>query len=106
MSYLTQIINAYSMIEAGEAFRIFETLIPQINELTEAAVIVHGFQGGYNVRRGEILVSQSGSIGMHLDISILRNLAKTDFDRALGLIGSFSRRETRINLRQQLLEGW
>lgn len=105
MSYLTQIANAYSMIEPGEAFRIFETLVPQINELTEAAVITHGFQGSYNVRRGEILITQGGSIGLHLDISTFRNLAKTDFDRTLSLIGSFSRREMRVSLKQQLLEG-
>ena len=105
MSYLTQIANAYSMIEPGEAFRIFETLVPQINELTEAAVITDGFQGSYNVRRGEILITQGGSIGLHLDISTFRNLAKTDFDRTLCLIGSFSRREMRVSLKQQLLEG-
>ena len=104
MSHLMQIANAYSNIEPAEAYRMVENLIPKVNELMDAAIIVHAFQGGYNIRRGEMPVSHVNSMGVHIDVGIFRNLAKADFESALGLIGTFSRREMRVMLKQQLLE--
>jgi hypothetical protein len=106
MSQVIQIIVAYSRIEPAEAFRTFEGLIQQINELTDAAVVVYGFQGNYNVRQGEMLVSQGNSLGIYIDSSIFRTLAQADFERTLNLIAGFSRREMRVNFKQQLLEGF
>lgn len=105
MSQMMQIIGAYSRFQPAEAFRMFDGLVQQINELTEAAVVVYGFQGNYNVRQGEMLVSQGSSLGIYFDSSVFRNLAQIDFDRTLSLIGGFSRREMRVNMKQQLLEG-
>ena len=105
MSQTMQIISAYSRIEPSEAFRMFDGLIQPVNEIAEAAVIVNGFQGGYGVRQGEMLISQGHSMGIYFDTSIFRNLAQIDFDRTLSIIGGISRREMRVNLKQQLLEG-
>jgi hypothetical protein len=104
MSYFMQISAAYSTIEPAEAYRMMEELIPRINELMEAAVVVHGFQGSYNIRRGEMPVSQANSLGVHIDYGIFRNLAKTDLENVISLIGTFGRREMRVMLKQQLLE--
>ena len=105
MSQTLQIIGAYSTIEPAEAFRMFDGLIGQINEISEAAVIVYGFQGNYAVRQGETIISQGNSLGIYFDFSIFTNLAKIDFDRTMSMIGGFSRREMRVNMKQQLLEG-
>ena len=104
MSYLMQIASAYSMIEPADARRMLEDMAPRINELMEAAIVVYGFQGSYNIRRGEMPVSQGNSLGVHIDSGIFRNIAKTDFEGAVSLISTFSRREMRIILKQQLLE--
>jgi hypothetical protein len=104
MSQMMQIISAYSRIDPAEAFRTFEGLIPQINELTEASVVVYGFQGNYNVRQGEMLISQGNSLGIYIDSSIFRSLAQLDFERTLAMIAGFSRREMRVSMKQQLLE--
>lgn len=105
MSQTMQIIGAYSGIEPTEAFRMFDGLVQQINELTEAAIVINGFQGNSNVRQGEMVISQGNSFGFYLDFSIVRNLAQNDLDRTLSLIGTFSRREMRVGMKQQLLEG-
>ncbi|MEO7674777.1 MAG: hypothetical protein ABIU09_11965 [Pyrinomonadaceae bacterium] len=105
MSQIMQIISAYSKIEPSEAFRILDGLVQPVNEIAEAAVIVNGFQGGYSVRQGEMLISQGNSLGIYFDTSIFRNLAQIDFDRTLSVIGGISRREMRVSLKQQLLEG-
>jgi hypothetical protein len=103
---LMQITNALNNIEPSAAFRIYESLIPQINELADAAAVINGFQGGGNVRNGEFLLSQGMVFGnFGIDVSQIRNLATHDFDRATKLIDSFSRREARIALRLELAEG-
>lgn len=105
MSHTMQIISTYSRIEPAEAFRMFDALIQPINEIAEAAVIVNGFQGGYSVRQGEMLISQGNFISIYFDASIFRNLAQIDFDRTLSMVGGLSRREMRVSMKQQLLEG-
>lgn len=105
MSNLMQIISAYAAVESNEAFRLFEPLIPQMNELSDAAVIINGFQRNSNIRNGEFLMTHGGSWGFYgADFSIFNRLAANDFDRARKLIDDFTRREIRISLKMQLAE--
>jgi len=55
---LTQIIAGYSNVEPAEAIRIFEGIVPKINELSDATAVVNGFQSGSNVRDGEFIMTQ------------------------------------------------
>jgi hypothetical protein len=105
MSQLIQIISSYSRMEPSEAFRMFEGLVQPINEIAEAAIIVNGFQGGHSVRQGEMVVSQGSPIGIYFDSNIFRHLAQIDFDETLSIIGGISRREMRLSMKQQMLEG-
>ena len=103
-SNLMQIITAYGNIAPDEAFRSFEPLIPQMNELTDAFATVNQFQGGGNMRQGEYLLSQGISFGYYYDLSIFRLFAKSDFDRTMKLIDGFSRREVRLAMLIYLAE--
>lgn len=104
MQQLISLISAYTRIEPNEAFRILDSLAPQLNELAEASAVVSGFQGTYNFRRGEMLITNGHSFGVNLDGSVFRGLAQKDFDRTLALIGTFSRREMRVSFKQHLLD--
>lgn len=104
MQQSLQLAMAYAGMEPTEAFRILDGLVPQINELAEASAVVNGFQGSYNFRRGEMVVAGGNNFGIYVDTSMLRILAQKDFDRTVSLVGTFSRREMRIALKQQLLE--
>jgi tetratricopeptide (TPR) repeat protein len=103
-SNLMQIIAAYGNIAPDEAFRVFEPLIPQMNELTDAFATVNQFQGGGNMRQGEYLLSQGISFGYYYDLSIFRAFATNDFDRTMKLIDGFSRREVRLAMLIYLAE--
>ncbi len=105
MSHLMQVISAYSNIDPSESFSLFETLIPQMNELADAAVVLNAFQGVSGVRDGEFLMSQGHSYGFYVDLSVIRSLAMKDFDMTMTLIDTFTRREMRLSLKLQLLEG-
>ena len=103
MNMLTQVIAGYSNVDPAEALRIFEGLVPKINELTDAAVIINGFQNGSNVRNGEFIMSQGDPFYSYgANPSMIGPLAKFDFDRTMKLIDGFSRQEMRISLRLQL----
>ena len=101
---LLQLINAMAGIEPAEAFRNFEPVVDQINQLTEAWAIVNAFQGG-NVRQGEYVMANGLHFGLHIDPSTFRTLAQKDFDRTMTLIDGLQRREMRILFFTSLLEG-
>ena len=106
MSMLMQIISAYTVIEPAESFRMFESLVPQINEVTEAAAITYSFQRSSNVKDGEFLLTNGSSMGIFsFDYSIIKKLSEKDFDRTMNLINSFSRRETQVAMKLLLAEG-
>lgn len=105
MAKLLQIVSAFSNIDPDEAFGSFAGLVPQINEITDASVVVYGFQGNSSVRQGEMMMAHGNSLlGFHLDQSIFSKLAEKDMSKTMGLIDGFTRRETRILLKLQLAE--
>jgi hypothetical protein len=106
MSYLFNLISAYAAIEPNEAFRLFESLIPQISALSDASALLGGFNRSSNVRQGEFIITYSNAFGLYLGEidTALRNLTKADFDRTIKLTDAFERRETRIYLKLKLAE--
>jgi hypothetical protein len=107
MQNLMQIVNTLTNMDPSEAIRVYESLVPQMNELSDAAAKINEFQGGGNVRNGEFLMSQGNSFGFYgADFSPFRQFAKSDFDRTMKLIDGFSHREVRVSLKLQLAEGY
>lgn len=104
LSQLIQLINTMANIEPPDAFRNFEPLVDQINQLTEAWAIVNGFQSGGNMRQGEYYLSSGHNFGVQIDPSLFATFAKKDFARTLSLIEGFRQREMRIMLLIGLLE--
>jgi hypothetical protein len=103
MNMLMEVIAGYTNIEAEEAFRLFDGLVPKINELTDAAAVINGFQSNSNVREGEFIMTQGDPFGSYgANSSIIGTLGRYDFDRAMKLIDSFGRQEVRISLRLQV----
>ncbi len=103
MQMLGQVMNGYSAIDPGEALRMFEGLVPKMNELTAASAVLNGFQGNGNYRDGEFIMSTGDPIGnFGVGSTILGTLAKFDLDRTLSAINGFERPEVRIFLRLQV----
>lgn len=105
MSNLNQYVNTLANIDPPEAFRVFDRMIPKLNELAEAAAILYPFQGNGNVRRGEFVLSHGYSFGhFGADFSVIGVLARKDFDQASRVVDQISRREMRIGVRLQLAD--
>jgi hypothetical protein len=104
MEMLMQVISGYSSIEPSEAMRKLEGIVPKINDLTDAAAIVLGFQLASGVREGEFILTQSDPLSNYgFNSSMIGVLAKYDPERTTTLIDSFSRPEIKISLRLQLI---
>ncbi len=105
MTRFMQVIQAYANIDSPQAIGIYEQLIPKVNELTEAAVVLGPFQGNTNVQNGEILLTHGGTFGsLGVDHSVLNTLARNDLQQTLRLLNTFSRREMRLMLKLQFAE--
>lgn len=104
MGYLLQLVNAYTKIDPAQAFDMVEALVPQINELCDASVIITTFQGGSNMEQGEGIIVQGMPFAFYLDYSVVQKLADKDLDRTEKFIEQFSRPEMRVNLKMQLAE--
>ncbi len=99
MGWLMQVIGGYSNFEPVEATRLFEGLVPKINELTDAAAVINGFQSNSNVRDGEFIMTQGDPFNSYgANSNMIGTLGRNDFDRTMKLIDSFSRSEMRISL--------
>lgn len=104
MNRLMQVIGGYCNIEPDEAFRLFEGLVPKINELTDAAAVINGFQNNSNVRDGEFIMTHGDPFNNYgANYTMIGTLGRYDFDRVMKLIDSFTRQEMRISLRLQVV---
>ena len=105
MELLMQVISGYSNVEPDEAIRKFEGVVPKINELTNAAAIVIGYQLNSSVREGEFVLTQQDPFSNYgVNSSMIGAFAKYDLERTTNLIDSFSRPEMRILLRLHLIQ--
>ena len=106
MGMLMTVINGYTQIDPAESMRLFESVIPKLTELTDAAAVINGFQVNSNVRDGEFLVTHGIPTDQFGGNSYMfASFAKTDLERTLALIDSFKRPEIRLMLKLQLLDG-
>jgi hypothetical protein len=105
MELLMQVISGYSNVEPDEAIRKFEAVVPKINELTNAAAIVIGYQLNSGVREGEFVLTQDDPFSNYgVNSSTIGAFARYDLERTMSLIDSFSRPEMRILLRLNLIQ--
>jgi hypothetical protein len=103
---LIQVIGGYSQIDPAEAMRLYEGVVPKLVELTDASAVLNGFQVNSNVREGEFIMLQGDPFNQYGgNPSIIGPFSRFDLDRTMNLIDSFGRKEMRLSLRLQVLEG-
>jgi hypothetical protein len=104
MGYLMQLVMAYIKIGPEQAFSTVESLVPQVNELCDASIMIYSFQGGWNMQQGEGIISQGLPFPSYIEPSVFQGLADKDLERTVKLIEQFSRVELRTTFKLQLLE--
>lgn len=104
---LIEIANAYAPIDAAQAFRILESIVPALNEFTRAYTVVSQFRNEPIQRNGEFLISMNGGMsGAYNFGNALQILKDKDFERTMKLLNSFERSETRIALKLEIIRSF
>src|SRR5947209_14080028 len=84
MELLMQVINGYSNVEPAEAIKKFEGVVPKINELTNAAAIVIGYQLNSSVREGEFVLTQDDPFSNYgVNSSMIGTFARYDLEQTM-----------------------
>ncbi|MBV9240705.1 MAG: hypothetical protein JO314_01750, partial [Acidobacteria bacterium] len=104
MSQLMEIVQSLTQMDPPRAFDVLERLVAQVNELSDAAVVLWAFQDRNAVRDGEFVIT-NGNVGgqFGFNATLLAQLSESDLDRAEKLVDSLSRPEVRVAARLQML---
>ena len=78
--------------------------MPVLNEVDGANATITRLRNYGTFRRGEFEIANGLSMGISGADNFIRVLKDKDFDRALELANRFSRLETRVMLRMQLID--
>ncbi len=101
---LTELMRTYLLIDATEAFRVIEPVIPKLNELWNSAVVMAAFQGAPNIRQGEFIIANGPPPGFRFDWGIFRQFAAADLEKTAVAIDTIQNREMRLFLKLQIAE--
>ncbi|MEO7659345.1 MAG: hypothetical protein ABIV48_07000 [Pyrinomonadaceae bacterium] len=104
LTQLMQLASAFAKIEADPAFRLAESIVPKLNDLIDASILIGTFQGNGNFQYGELPVGQGMPFPFQFDTSFLPPLAEADFERTARFADQFTRAEMRINLKLLLAD--
>lgn len=97
----------YAALDPSRAFSLVESMIPQMDELSQAQAVLARYQpGNGSFRRGEFqFISGNYAYGAYNLTNILRELKKEDPERVLRITNRFTRLDMRLSVQIQLAEG-
>lgn len=105
INLLIQVAATLAEIEPEQSFQILESLVFPINEFVEAQNVVSKYRNDGNLRQGEMVVNNYGTIANAFNLNqILPTLKNKDLKRLTAFVNNFSRAEVRIGLEMQLVD--
>jgi hypothetical protein len=102
-----KVAAVYALAAPDEAFTIVENSIGQMNEYINAGILLDEFYDYGSVERDELLYnSMERQALLHLpnSVDLMKNLARSDFERAVNLADKFGRPETRLLVRLRIAQ--
>jgi hypothetical protein len=106
ISAFFNIATTQSYIEPEASFRMAESLIPTLNDLSQANATIAKLRNYGNFRQGEFqITSGQYSLGVSGLEGLLNVLKDKDFDRAVQVTNGFTRLDARLAYQLQLVEG-
>lgn len=108
---LMEVVKGYAIVDAGEAFRIFEPIVDQINDFVQASAILSKYNKRNRAfKKGELVMTASGySWDGFLLFRYMRQmqmLGKADLDRMSLLSDRFQRGDTRTIVKLFVAQGF
>ncbi len=96
--------TAYTPINEKESFRLIESMMPMLNELSQANFVLMKFKSYGGFRQDEMQLTASNNLGIYNLENVLRILKEKDFDRVLQFTNGFTHPEMRLIFQLQLID--
>lgn len=108
---LMEIVRGYAVIDAPDAFRIFEPIVDQLNDFVQASAILSKYnKRNQNFKKGELLMKVNGyswdGLLLFRYISQIQLLGKADLNRMNLLSDKFQRTDARTIVRLFIAQGF
>ena len=114
---IMEVIKGYATVDADTAFRMFEPIINEFNDIVQASAVLSKYnKRDRTFKKGEIVIKLNGnfatSVGGGTNVLLFRYipqfqmLGKADLDRMSVLSGLFSRGDTRTIVKLFVLQGF
>jgi hypothetical protein len=108
---LMEIVKGYAVIDAPEAFRIFEPVVEQLNDFVQASAILSKYnKRSQNFKKGELLMKVNGyswdGLLLFRYIGQIQMLGKADLNRMNQLSDKFQRNDARTIVRLFVAQGF
>ena len=108
---LMEVVKGYAVVDAEEAFRIFEPIVDQINDFVQASAILSKYNKRNRAfKKGELLMKTSGNnwdgILLFRYMDQIQLLGKADLNRMISLSDKFQRTDARTIAKLFVAQGF
>lgn len=108
---LMEIVKGYAIVDSGEAFRMFEPIVDQINDYVQATAILSKYnKRNRNFKKGELVLKVNGyswdGLLLFRYINQIQSLGKADLNRTSLLADKFTRSDARTIVKLFVAQGF
>lgn len=108
---LMEVVKGYAIVNPNEAFRIFDPIVDQINEIVQATAVLSKYnKRNENFKKGELVMSINGyaweGLLLFRYIEQIHMLGKADLNRMSSFSDKFTRNDTRTIVKLFVAQGF
>jgi hypothetical protein len=108
---LMEVVKGYAIVNPNEAFRIFDPIVDQINEIVQATAVLSKYnKRNENFKKGELVMSINSyaweGLLLFRYIEQIQMLGKADLNRMSSFSDKFTRNDTRTIVKLFIAQGF
>lgn len=108
---LMEVVKGYATVNPNEAFRIFEPIVDQINEIVQATAVLSKYnKRNQNFKKGELIMQVNSyaweGLLLFRYIDQIQMLGKADLNRMSSFSDKFTRNDTRTIVKLFVAQGF
>jgi len=108
---LMEVVRGYAVVDAPEAFRIFEPIVDQLNDFVQASAILSKYnKRSQSFKKGELLMKVNGyswdGLLLFRYIDQIQLLGKADLNKMSSFSDKFQRTDARTIVKLFIAQGF
>ncbi len=111
LNNLMEVVKGYATVNPNEAFRLFDPIVDQINEIVQATAVLSKYnKQNENFKKGELIMQFNSnawdSLLLYRYIEQIQLLGKADLNRMSSFSDKFTRNDTRTIVKLFVAQGF